>query len=138
MRFTLGTRNLAGVVGNFVAADRRAQKEILGAVKSAGFRTQALAKQLAPVDTGYLKKNLRLAFTADKYGYEVGWREEDFVGQRNARGEVITAFYPIYTEFGTRFMAARPCLFPASEEARKTFTADLSAALRRAFARQAR
>ncbi len=130
MRMTLSTRNAGGVIANLFAKDAQIQQAVRTVVKSSGFRLQARAKQLAPVRTGFLKKNIRLRFTEDKLVYQVGWQSDDFSGSGQPD-------YFFFTEFGTRFMAARPCLFPAKAEEVPVFRRELNRAVRDAMRRAA-
>ncbi len=59
---------------------------------------EALAKQLVPVRTGYLRNSI--------YARIQGWVAE--VGAE--------ATYACWVEFGTRYVRARPYLFPAIQE----------------------
>jgi HK97 gp10 family phage protein len=56
-----------------------------------------LAKVYAPVDTGYMRDHIQ------KVGFGTTW------------AALSEAFYSMYVEFGTRFMAARPFMRPAAE-----------------------
>ena len=69
---------------------------------------EAIAKSLAPVDTGALENSIR--------------------AMRLAQGHWViapTVDYGIYLELGTRHMPAQPYLFPALERVRAAFTAAL-------------
>jgi HK97 gp10 family phage protein len=125
---SIQTRNAAGIVANFVAADRTAQDAIRRAVKASGFRVQSSAKRNAPVRSGRLRRLIKLRFSEGKLSYTVGWIEEDFTREGKP-------FYPLYVEFGTSRMAARPTLFPASQEERPKLASELSTLLRAALAR---
>jgi HK97 gp10 family phage protein len=59
---------------------------------------KALAKQLAPVRTGYLRSSIYA-------------KVQEWVAEIGAE-----ATYAMFVEFGTRYMQARPYLFPAVEE----------------------
>jgi HK97 gp10 family phage protein len=59
---------------------------------------KALAKQLAPVRTGYLRSSIYAKI-------------QEWVAEIGAE-----ATYAMFVEFGTRYMQARPYLFPAVEE----------------------
>lgn len=59
---------------------------------------KALAKQLAPVRTGYLRNSI--------YAETQEWTAE--IGAE--------ATYASFVEFGTRYMQARPYLYPAVQE----------------------
>jgi HK97 gp10 family phage protein len=59
---------------------------------------KALAKQLVPVRTGYLRSTIYA-------------KVEEWVAEIGAE-----ASYAMFVEFGTRYMAARPYLYPAIQE----------------------
>ena len=128
VRMTVGTRNRRALAANFSAADARAQRAVRGVVARYAERQFRLTRELAPVDTGFLRSHIRKRVSDDGLAYEVGVREEDFEGAG-------LPFYPVYLEFGTRFMAARPFIFPARDavapEFRRALRGELSKAIRR-------
>lgn len=65
---------------------------------------QVRARQLAPVDTGFLRNSIEVLKTGDLSAVV-------FVG----------AEYGVYVEFGTRRMRAQPFFTPAADEARRYF-----------------
>jgi hypothetical protein len=135
VRLTLSTRNIRGLIANIYAADAVTQRAVRRTVKKWGPRQQQLTAELAPYDvtTGpeafHMRDNVRLRYSDDGLIYEVGFDAEDFT-------EAGRPFYPIYTEFGTRFMAARPCVFPARDRIYPEYKADLSANVRAALRRR--
>lgn len=128
MRLDLGVRNTQAVAANFRAFDLTFQGEVREIVRETGEATKGLAFFLAPVDTGFLREHIRDVYGPEGLAFEVGWFEEDFT-------KAGLAFYPIFTEFGTRFAPAQPCLFPAYEEMRPGFVLDLVDAMRRSAKR---
>lgn len=128
MRLTLTTRNASGIAANFYAADARAQRAVRKTVRTYGVKESERVRELCPVDTGFMRSQLRLEFSEQGLAYELGWREEDF-----ANAGLV--FYPVFQEFGTVNMPAQPSLFPARDEIRPQFRdalrRDLSAAIRR-------
>jgi HK97 gp10 family phage protein len=125
---TVGTRNARALAANFAAADQRVQKSARQIVARYAEKQFRLTRELAPVDTGFLRAHIRKRISDDGLAYEVGVREDDFEGAGKP-------FYPLYLEFGTRFMAARPFVFPARDaiapEFRRALRAELSKAIRR-------
>jgi HK97 gp10 family phage protein len=125
---TVSTRNLRALVANLYAGDQRAQKALRRTVKKYGNKQWRLSRELAPVDTGFLRKHIRLRFSDDGLVYEVGVLEKDY-------REAGLPFYAIYQEFGTRFMSAQPFIFPARDqtypEFRSALSKDLSSAIKR-------
>lgn len=126
---TLSTRNAKGVAANFVAADARAQRAIKKIVRASGVRVHERQRALAPVDTGFMRSQLRVEFTEGGYAYEAGYRESDF----DAAGE---PFYPVYVEFGTATQPAQPHVFPARDEEAPRFRRELRDALSAAIRRR--
>lgn len=69
------------------------------------------AKLLAPVDTGRLRASIHTELSPDKLKAMV----------------LDGVTYGVFLEFGTRYIKARPFLFPAYEKYRGTFVALLKA-----------
>lgn len=128
MKFTLSVRNTQATIANFRAFDRHLQTEVRGVVRETGAFCKDLVKFFCPVRTGFMRSQVRVAYGDAGYSWEVGWREDDFT----RRG---LAFYPLFQEFGTRFMAAQPSLFPAYAEVKPQFIRDITAAVRRSAQR---
>lgn len=131
MKLNLSFRNMGAVVANFRAADAVLQTEVRVAVTDAGEFCRELAYFLSPVDTGFMREHLKTLYSDDGLVFETGWLEEDFL-------VAGLAFYPIYVEFGTRYMAAQPSLSPAYQDTKVDFKRRISAAVRASFARAAR
>src|SRR6266700_5356466 len=70
---------------------------------------QELAQSNAPVRTGFLRDSITTEMI------------DDFTGT-----VTVGAYYGIYVEMGTRFMAAQPYFYPAVDEGRSRFEAALS------------
>jgi HK97 gp10 family phage protein len=131
----LSVKNLAGVARNLRAFDAICVAAIQDAVLSAGESTRELAYALCPVDTGYMRDHLKTVYSPDGLTFEVGWDAADFEAANFADETSTGSFYPIYQEFGTRFMAAQPSLTPAYRETVPHFRADVGDALRASIAR---
>lgn len=125
----LSFRNTSATIANIFALDADVQIAVVQLVHKAGEFCRELTYFLAPVDTSFMRDNIRVTFGPKGYTFEVGWLEEDFI----AAG---LAFYPIYQEFGTRFMAAQPSLVPAYNETKEWFLPALSAEIQAAAARR--
>ena len=70
--------------------------------------TKAFAKKTAPVDTGYMKTQIK----AEKSGIQTRSR---FAWEVYVDGLVTPekgAFYAVYVEYGTRYMRAQPFFWP--------------------------
>ena len=80
------------------------------AVERFTLRTEALAKQFAPVDTGYLRSSITSEFSS--------------TAGRTYSGEVtVGAHYAGYVEYGTSRMAPQPYLNPAVDVTEPEFYA---------------
>jgi HK97 gp10 family phage protein len=121
--FTLSTKNLAQVQNGLRRYGQQALVRAKGVVQESADRTYAIAQDLCPRDTGFMAEHMRETISDSGFGYEVGFREEDFA----AAG---LEFYPIFTEWGTSRMAAQPCIFPAAATERPRFKRALAEALR--------
>lgn len=128
MKFDLSVRNVQATAANFRAFDETLQADVRAIVKDNGLATRDLARFFAPVDTGFLRDHIKAGFGELGYSFEVGWQEKDFI-------QAGFAFYAIFTEFGTRLAPAQPCLFPAYQEIKPLFIADIIDAIRRSAAR---
>lgn len=78
-------------------------------VKQNGAELQARAQRNAPVDTGNLKRSIRLDISD---------------GGLTAESEA-TAEYAPYVEWGTRYMEAQPYMRPAFNEQKEQFRRDM-------------
>lgn len=83
--------------------------------KVAGVRTEAYAKDLAPVDTGWLRRNIRHDAAAP-------FLEASVTAQTSAEPRDD---YASYQEFGTSRMRAQPYMRPAFERALKQLVEEL-------------
>ena len=87
-------------------ADKQAIRQV---VKQNGSELQSVSQQLAPVDTGNLKRSIGL---------------EILDGGMTAEVEP-TAEYAAYVEYGTRFMESQPYMRPAFDAQKRQFKKDL-------------
>lgn len=122
-RMALSTRNLEGVKATLRQYGAGARERAQVVVQQSMERTYGTAQELCPVDTGFMKQAMRAELTPNGLGYQVGFEAGDFTGAGKD-------FYPVFTEFGTRFMPAQPCIFPAAEAERPRFREALREALR--------
>src|SRR4051812_9841440 len=63
VRMTVSTRSLSGLAANLLSADARAQKAIRATVARYGDKQFRLSRELVPVDTGFLRSQIRLRFS---------------------------------------------------------------------------
>ena len=129
MKLTLGTSNPRALAANFFALDARCQAAARKLVDRVAHEQYALTAALCPRDTGRMLRLLKLRFGGAGLTYTIGWDEADFAAEG-------VGFYPVYTEFGTTKMAARPCLFPARDLVAPKYRRDLRAVVRAALKRR--
>lgn len=125
----LSFRNTAAVIANIYATDDALQEAVVAMVHEAGQYCKDLAYFYSPVDTGFMREHLRVIYGPKGYSFEVGWLQEDFLSAG-------LAFYPVFQEFGTRFMSAQPSLTPAYQDTTVWFLPALSAELNAAVERR--
>lgn len=118
MQFELSVRGIAQINDELSAKYPRFVRKLQKIVKMHGEATQQLTAFLAPVDTTYMQKHVKVWYTPEGLSFEVGWDVMDFV----AIGE---PFYPFFQEFGTSRHRAQPSLRPAFEHEAPLFTADI-------------
>lgn len=97
-------------------AGGKTAKQANQVVRNNAEKGMAIAKQKAPVDTGFLKENIRTEYKP----------HEVVIHAR--------AGYSGYQEFGTRFMPAQPFMRPMMNELRPMLLKDLMDVVRGAFA----
>lgn len=125
MKLTLGVRNAPRVALQLRAFSKSAREGIRDVVGEYGAKQHARTYDLCPKDTFFMADHIRTVFSKGGYHYQTGWYEREF----RAAGR---AFYPPFQEYGTRFMSAQPCLFPARDEILPRFNRALAAAIRKA------
>lgn len=79
----------------------------------------SLMKQLAPVDTGYMKESIHKV------------EETNFGGATASKGIKIDAPYWVYVEYGTVHMSAQPFVTPALESVRSSFVMEAERIIKR-------
>lgn len=126
MKLDLRVRDIRGIVANLHSRNERVQVDVRDAVQRFGVDVRELAKELAPVDTGFMREQIRDEYSPEGLVVQVGYREEDFT----SRG---LPFYAPYQEYGTVYMPAQPHIGPAYRAMLPHFREDLSVILRRAF-----
>ena len=89
--------------------DNATLDDVKHVVKSNGTQLNRKAKRLAPVDTGYLKSQIKT--TTELNGLQ--------------STTIPDTPYAEYVEYGTRFMAKQPFLKPAFDIQKKVFLNDL-------------
>lgn len=127
IEFELGVRNSAALASNFFQVDRELTSALRGAVNRGSALLVEVVKALVPVDTGFMQRNVKRWRSPSGLVYEVGWKAEDFINAGHA-------FYPVFVEYGTRFMPAQPSLGPAAEYAMPIIQEEISDIFRVAIA----
>lgn len=102
---------------HFLDAKINVGSEVIEVVKRNGAQMQQRAMELAPTDTGFLKRNIFLSLTN--------------AGVEFAAAISGDAEYDPYQEYGTRFMAGKPHIRPAYYYQRVQFTKDIGELVRR-------
>lgn len=108
-------------------------KEMNDVIRKYTVLIEAGAKKRAPVDTGFLRRNIRKEF-GDREGFVVANAEysefqEYGTGQAGAASKVAT---PSTYEYGSsKGIPAQPFMFPAFEEQRKPFVREIKRVMRK-------
>lgn len=84
-------------------------KDVRHVVKSNGANLTKKMQQLAPLDTGYLKRSIKMSLTDGGFSAEVG----------------PYANYASYLEYGTRKMTKKPFIKPSFNIQKEVFIRDL-------------
>ncbi|WP_422406965.1 MULTISPECIES: HK97-gp10 family putative phage morphogenesis protein [Gammaproteobacteria] len=91
------------------AITAKLQTDTKQAVKKAVLKTEASAKQLTPVDTGYLRNSISSSFSEGGMEGKVG----------------VGAEYGIYVEYGTSKQHEQPFMTPAFVTNKEAFLDDM-------------
>ena len=90
--------------------------KVVDVVKKNGATLQTMAQQRAPVDTGFLKRNINLNFSLQSTMFTAIVSSD--------------AEYAPYQEYGTRFQPGTPHIRPAFYEVRPVFISDIERLVR--------
>jgi hypothetical protein len=124
---TLTTRNAAGTIARVYSAYPPIRAAMQEVVEKWAAETIRIVQETCAKDTWFMHDHARYVLSKDRLAYEAGWFNEDFAAAGHR-------FYPIFVEFGTRFMAAQPSLFPANEMVRPRMLADARVQIQAAIA----
>ena len=128
MKLAVLARSSPTLATRLAARTARQKQKIQALTERSAERAFVRVQELEPRDTNYMADHTRIEMREEGLAYLIGWRRGDFVGQTNpATGQEITAFYPVFVTYGTRYMAGRDALTPALQAERPI--------LRRAIAR---
>ena len=143
VRLTLATKPLSGLAAYLNGADEDVKRAARATVAKYTRKTWERARELAPVsdaprkvgdhihEPGFLRSKIRERFSDDGLVGQVGWLAEDFEAEDEPN-------YFRFTERGTRFMKARPCVTPARDETYPEFRAALGQDIRGGLQRKRR
>lgn len=95
----------------FLDAQMKVGDDVIQVVRRNGAQMQQRAQLLAPVDTGFLKRDIYLDFELKGLNYSA-----------QISGD---ADYDAYQEYGTRYMAGKPHIRPAYFYQRAEFVQDI-------------
>lgn len=129
-RFELSLEDRTGRIANL----HRVGADLVEAFKRAGretaLETRDIARELTPVDKGFMRDNLELYVSPDGQVFEVGWRAEPFFAEG-------LAFYPQFVVLGTRYQAPNDPLTPAHERTKPRYEQRIRANIAEAMRRRA-
>lgn len=131
-RLTLKVSGIDGVIANLRQYTAEARTRVRAVVDAHRLIVHGLARDLCAFDTGWMAAHTSSELTEQGYGFRVGYRPSDFIGQLNTFAippRTIADFYPKYVITGTRRTPAQDNLTPAIEFDRQGFYDDVRAAL---------
>ena len=112
MKYSLSIKGIDQLVKHL---DKAASlNDVQQVVKSNTSKMTANMQRLAPVDTGYMKRSIKMELT-----------EGGFSGQAGPHAD-----YSAYVEYGTRFQSAQPFVKPAYNEQKGVFIKELERLLK--------
>lgn len=115
---------------------KKQQALLVKTAKAAMRPVAARVRSAAPVDTGLLRKSVRVASAKPKKGSVVAAAGITIVARKNKRGEKQpNPFYWRFLEKGTSKMSAQPFIRPAFDASTQQVLSDLSQALRKELLR---
>jgi HK97 gp10 family phage protein len=106
------------------AFPKEVEAAMMKVAKDTAERIAARARQLVTVATGRTRESIRVVEDLEKHEYRV---EVGPTKERPADKD-YPANVPLWIEFGTRYVAARPFMRPALDEQRDRYRRDLEAA----------
>ena len=104
-----GVREFNRALNNFGTFKDKAKRIVAGN----GAEMQQKTQEYAPVDTGYLKRNVSLTIGSD--GNSATVESKTGEGKDN---------YAVYQEFGTRYQSGTPHVKPAFDQQKEKFKED--------------
>lgn len=127
MKIRVKLRNYQGARANFVAKEQDLLDAALGVVEDYRGRALGIARQLVPVDTGRMRRSLRAEYVG-RVGRTI-WQLYYDEAVFQADGVI---YYPVFVEYGTSRMGARPTLRRTMRMIEDPYRRDLTTAMRRA------
>lgn len=130
MRLRVILRNVEGLKARLEARTAEQRRQIKAEMVRSSVRVFAGVQALTPVDTGFMRRQLRRTLTREGYNYAIGWYSSDFLGVLNPVSQrVITFFYVVPIIYGSKRMAGRDPLTPALREEREILRGNIAAIL---------
>lgn len=115
MKMNMNIKGLDKLIKNIQDYETDKKSEVSQIVKETAYKIQAGAKQRAAVDTGHMKRNIKV-FEESETSALVGCKADDVE-------------YALYVETGTSKTPAQPFLFPSTEDERPEYLRKLKEAL---------
>lgn len=129
-KLELSLQDRSGKIANFHAVYRDIVEAMQEAALECARDTQALAYELCPVDTGFMRDHIEVVTSENNQTWEIGWRAEDFF-------EEGLPFYPMFVVLGTRYLPPRDPLTPAHERMKPRYEQRMRELVRRSLERRA-
>lgn len=114
-RTTIGIKSTVKPPVDLEARSRRRRLADLQATIDNADEVRDVAEETCPVDSGYMRTQVKVSIGGDGDRFGVGFFAGDFVGKLNPfTGEKITVFYPPFPIRGTRFQQGNDFLTAAN------------------------
>ena len=113
-------------ISNIHAFDHDTRERFRVSTRKNGQATRDRAVQVAPKETGYMARNIKVAYSPDEFVFDVFCDPADYLPNG-------LQFYPFFVHMGTSKVRARPFLNQAFEWNRRQYAADIRADVRHAM-----
>lgn len=127
MNIRVEVRNAQGARANFVAKEEDLFQAALDTVEEWRVKAIGVARNIVPVDTGRMRRSIRADYTG-----EVGKTVWVLYYDPAVFRKDGVVYYPIYVEYGTRKMDARPTLSTTMAMIEGPYRRSMTRAMRRA------
>lgn len=116
------------VIANIRSFDHHTRERFRVTTRRNGQRTRDRAVQVAPKETGYMARNIKVDYSPDEIVFEVFCDPDDYLPHG-------MPFYPFFVHHGTSRVKARPFLTQAYEWNQRQYGAEIAADIRYAMSR---